>query len=77
MDEPTKYHLRIVTKTGNAFEALTHMPMSEVLNRMHGPDALGFVYIKAVNQLGTEVDLRVKADNIEGLMHQVYTKVQA
>lgn len=77
MDQPTKYHLRLVTKTGNAFEAITHMTISEVETGIRDPDLLGFAWFKAVNQVGGEVTLRVLAESIEGVMHQVYTKVQA
>lgn len=76
MDDQTKYHLRLITKTGNAFEAITRMTMTEVETAINDPDLMGFAWFKAINQVGAEVSLRVIAENIEGIMHQGYVKVQ-
>lgn len=71
MDDQTKYHLRLVTKSGNAFEAITYMNFEEVMAAIRQPSAEGFARIQAVNQVKQTVSLLVESEAIEGIMHQV------
>lgn len=71
MDDQLKYHLRLVTKSGNAFEAITYMDFAKVMSAIRNPDEGGFAHIEAVNQVKQSVYLLVKAEPIEGVMHQI------
>jgi hypothetical protein len=77
MDQPQKNQLRLVTSSGNAFEALTTMTREEVdKSILDGRQEGDFATFDCLNERDEPVVLEVMSTSIEGVMMQRHNKVR-